>query len=235
MATALNLKPIGETDMLPTDQIIQGDATPTLQTLPSASIDLIITDPPYLVSYRDRSGRTLANDDAPEAVLPAIAEMYRVLKDGSYCIMFCGWSAIAQFSQAWEHAGFRTVGQIVWCKSYASRTWHTECRHESAYMLAKGYPAKPVAPISDVQEWQYSGNRHHPTEKAVGILTPLVRAYSKAGSIILDPFSGSGSTSVAAALNGRRYIGVELEERYCTLARARLDGVLRYRENRRAA
>jgi DNA modification methylase len=197
-------------------------------------VDLIITDPPYLVNYRDRSGRSVTNDDNPEAVLSAFPEMYRVLKDGSYCILFCGWSEIAQFSKAWTDAGFRTVGKIVWRKSYASRVWHTQCHHESAFLLAKGRPAKPYAPVSDVQEWTYSGNKVHPTEKAVEILTPLVRAYSQPGAIVLDPFSGSGSTSVAAAFEGRRYIGIEIEERYCVSARKRLAGASRYRQRKAA-
>ena len=58
--------------MLPTNQIIHGDATRTLAAFPAECVDLIITDPPYLVSYKDRSGRTIANDDEPEAVLPAL-------------------------------------------------------------------------------------------------------------------------------------------------------------------
>jgi len=220
--------------MLQINTIMQGDATETLKAMPGGAVDLIITDPPYLVNYRDRMGRTIANDDNPDAVLSAFPEMFRVLKDGSYCVLFCGWNAIDQFSKAWTDAGFRTVGNIVWRKSYASRVWHTQCRHESAWLLAKGHPAKPKAAIADVREWEYSGNRHHPTEKAVSILTPLVRAFSKPGAIVLDPFSGSGSSSVAAALEGRGYIGIELEERYCVTARKRLAGVERYRMRRAA-
>lgn len=217
------------------NQIIHGDAIQTLVTFPDRNIDLIITDPPYLVGYRDRTGRTVANDGKAEGVLPAFAEMFRTLKDDRYALVFCGWSAIDQFSKAWSGAGFRTVGHVIWRKSYASSAWHTECRHESAWLLAKGHPAKPEAPISDVLEWEYSGNKAHPTEKAVGILSPLVKAYSKPGDTVLDPFSGSGSTSVAAALAGRRYIGIELEERYCISARVRLEGVGRYLDKRRAA
>ncbi|PZR93895.1 MAG: DNA methylase, partial [Hyphomicrobiales bacterium] len=68
----------------------------------------------------------------------------------------------------------------------------------------------------------------HPTEKAVGILRPLIHAFSKPGDIVLDPFAGSGSTAVAAALSGRRYIGIELEGHYCRHARTRLAGAARY-------
>ncbi len=83
--------------------------------------------------------------------------------------------------------------------------------HESAYVLAKGRPQKPARPLTDVQRWEYTGNKAHPTEKAVGILLPLIRSFSRPGDLVLDPFSGSGSTLVAAALSGRRYFGIDLE------------------------
>jgi site-specific DNA-methyltransferase (adenine-specific) len=217
-----------------TNRIIHGEAAAQLSQMPNQCIDLIITDPPYLVGYRDRFGRTVANDQNPDGVLPAFPEMARVLRDNRYMILFCGWRAIDQFSAAWTQAGLRAVGQIFWSKNYTSSTWHTECRHESAWLLAKGFPAKPADPISDVQEWSYTGNRAHPTEKSVDILAPLVRAYSKPGDVVLDPFSGSGSTSVAAALNGRRYIEIELEESYCQYARHRLAGAVRYRQKKAA-
>lgn len=85
-----------------------------------------------------------------------------------------------------------------------------------------------------MQEWPYTGNRAHPTEKAVDILAPLVRAYSKLGDVVLDPFSGFGSTSVAAALNNRRYLGIELDAGYCQHASHRLVGVTRYRQQKAA-
>ena len=209
------------------NQIICGEAAHTLSAFPSKSIDLAVADPPYLGRYRDRYGRTLANDDNPEAVLSVYDEIYRVLKPGSYCVTFYGWTAIAGFAGAWADAGFKTVGHIVWPKSYASRRSHTLYQHESAFVLAKGWPEKPDNPISDVQPWEYSGNKEHPTEKAVSVIAPLVRSFSKPGDLVLDPFSGSGTTAVAAALNGRDYIGIELEQKYCDLARRRLAGVER--------
>jgi site-specific DNA-methyltransferase (adenine-specific) len=79
-----------------------------------------------------------------------------------------------------------------------------------------------------VRPWEYSGNRAHPTENAVSILTPLIQAFSKRGDLVLDPFSGSGSTAVASLLSGRRYIGIELEDCYCRQSRTRLAGAAKY-------
>ena len=217
------------------NQIIQGDATKLLKEVGSESVDLIVTDPPYLVNYRDRTGRSVANDDNPASVLAVFPELFRVLKPHSYLVLFCGWSAIDRFSAAWAQAGFHTMGHVVWHKPYASNARHLAYRHESAWLLTKGSPKAPLRPLPDVQAWTYSGNRSHPTEKAVEIIAPLIRSFSAPGELVLDPFLGSGTTVVAAALNGRRYLGIELEERYCELARRRIEGVERFRRIRPAA
>lgn len=211
------------------NQIIHGEAANELSKMASGSVDLVVTDPPYLVNYKDRTGRTLKNDNDADGVLPVFEPMAQVLKYNAYCICFCGWSALPKFTAAWEAAGFRIVGQIVWKKRYASRKGYTEYRHETAYVLAKGNPAKPACPISDVQDWVYSGNKRHPTEKAVEVIAPLIRCFSKSGDLVLDPFSGSGSTSVAAVLNDREFIGIELEEAHCETARGRVGGAQAYK------
>lgn len=207
------------------NQIICGNSIEVLADLPGQSIDLVVTDPPYLCNYKDRYGRRVKNDNNASGVLPVFAELYRVLKSNRYCITFCGWSAIAGFATAWEEAGFKTVGRIVWPKPYASSQGHTAYFHEMAFVLAKGFPRKPMNPIDDVQPWEYSGNRAHPTQKAVSVITLLIRAFSAPNDLVLDPFLGSGTTAVSAALNDRRYIGIELEENYCALARRRLTGI----------
>jgi site-specific DNA-methyltransferase (adenine-specific) len=210
-------------------QVIQGDCKSVLQTLPNESVDFVLTDPPYLGRYKDRFGRTLANDDNPTAVVGAYAELYRVLKRDRFCISFYGYPKLDAFVHAWTEAGFDTVGHIVWPKPYVSSSRFVGVAHESAYVLAKGRPQKPARPLADVQPWEYSGNRAHPTEKAVRVLQPLIRSFSRPGDLVLDAFSGSGSTLVAAALLGRRYFGIELEAKYVELARRRLAGVERVR------
>lgn len=213
--------------MLPENQILQGDCTQLLRELPNESVDLVLTDPPYGVRYQDRTGRTIANDHQLDPVLAAFPELFRVLKPDTFCISFYGWNRVDAFFRAWRRAGFAPVGHIVFHKSYASRRGFLEARHEQAYLLAKGRPARPATPISDVRPWEYSGNRVHPTEKAVSILTPLIESFSRPDDLVLDPFSGSGSTSVAAAKTGRRFLGIELDARYCEYARQRLAGHLR--------
>lgn len=211
------------------NQVIHGDCKQVLRTLADGSVDLVVTDPPYLALYRDRFGRTLANDDNPDAVVGAYVELYRVLKVDSFCVTFYGYPKLDAFVHAWTEAGFDTVGHIIWPKPYVSSCRFVRVAHESAYVLAKGRPRKPDRPIVDVQHWEYSGNRAHPTEKAVSVLKPLIRAFSSPGDLVLDPFSGSGSTLVSAALTGRDYLGIDVEPKYVELARRRLAGLERTR------
>lgn len=79
------------------------------------------------------------------------------------------------------------------CKPYISSTRFVGVAHESAYVLAKGRPHRPTHPLTDVQRWEYSGNKAHPTEKAITVLLPLIYSFSRVGDPVLDPFSGSGS------------------------------------------
>ena len=210
------------------NRILQGDCTQLLKSVPDNSVDFILTDPPYFVRYKDRSGRTIANDRDPQSVLGAFTDLHRTLKPDSFCVSFYGWNSVDAFFHAWKHAGFTPVGHIVWRKNYASSTGFLRACHEQAYVLAKGRPAKPSRPLDDVQPWEYTGNKVHPTEKAVSILTPLIETFSRPGNVVLDPFAGSGSTLVAAALLKRRYLGIELEPHYCQLAEKRLAGVTRH-------
>jgi DNA modification methylase len=77
-------------------------------------------------------------------------------------------------------------------------------------------------PVADVQRLLYTGNKLHPTQKAVMSLVPIVRAYSLPGDVVLDAFCGSASTCAAALLTGRKYIGIELDAEYHRAAKERM-------------
>lgn len=109
-------------------------------------------------------------------------------------------------------------------KPYASSTRFLKYQHESAHLLVKGNPRQPEKPIGDVIPWEYTGNRLHPTQKPVSALAPLIEAFSRPEDMVLDPFSGSGSSLMAAKMLGRSYIGIELDPGYHALAVKRLQG-----------
>lgn len=205
------------------NQIIHGDCLQVLRKLPDACVDFVLTDPPYLVNYKDRNGRTVPNDDNSRWIFPAFSEISRVMKPHSYCVSFYGWSRADRFLAAWKECGLRPVGHLVWVKRYASCVRHVEMRHEQAYLLAKGNPTPPNTPPPDVLPWDYTGNTLHPTQKSVLSLVRLIGAYSPAGGLVLDPFAGSGSTGAAARKLGRRFFLIEKDSRYHAAAKRRLD------------
>jgi DNA modification methylase len=205
--------------------ITQGDCIEVMREMPSNCVDFILTDPPYLVNYKDRNGRSIQNDAKSDWLKPAMREAYRVLKQDRVAVMFYGWSRIDEFFEAWKEAGFRPVGHIVFRKTYSSKTSFFSYRHEQAYLLAKGRPPLPKQPLADVIDMPYSGNKLHPTQKPVAALAPLIHSFTLLCERILDPFAGSGSTCAAAALTGREYIGIELDETYYLEASARMTRV----------
>jgi DNA modification methylase len=205
-----------------TNQILHGDCIEVMRQMPANSVDFILTDPPYLVNYRDRTGRTIQNDADDTWLNPAMAEAYRVLKQDRVAVMFYGWTKIDAFFEAWRSAGFQPVGHIVFRKNYSSKSRFLRYQHEQAFLLAKGRPPLPKQPLGDVMEMPYSGNKLHPTQKPVAVLAPLIRSFTLQGETVLDPFAGSGSTCAAALLTRRKYIGIEMDAAYYQHASDRL-------------
>jgi len=204
------------------NKIHLGDCCNVMQSIPSEAVDFILTDPPYLVNYEDRSGRTLAGDKSGAWLKPAFAQMYRVLKPGTLCVSFYGWSKTDEFYAAWKAAGFRVVGHITFPKRYTSSTRLMRYQHENAYLLAKGNPQQPAHVIGDVVDWTYSGNKLHPTQKPLSVLTPLIESFCPRGGVVLDPFAGSASTPLAARAAARQYIGIEIEPHMHQVATRRM-------------
>ena len=121
--------------------VTSGDCIEVMAAMPPASIDFILTDPPYIARYRDRTGRSLANDDNGDWLEPAFARMYRLLKPDRFCVSFYGWPKAERFLAAWRQAGFQIAGHLVFRKGYASSSRYLQYRHEQAYLLRAGLPA----------------------------------------------------------------------------------------------
>jgi DNA modification methylase len=202
--------------------VVQGNCIQVLRQFCSRSVDFALTDPPYLAHYCSRDGRRVANDDDAAWLKPAFKEIFRVLRRDSFCVSFYGWHQADKFITAWREAGFRLAGHLTFTKHYPSTERFLKYHHENAYLLAKGNPPQPTQRIPDVLEWKYSGNKLHPTQKPLCVLTPLIQSFSRPGDLVLDPFCGSGSTLLAAKLQGRSFIGIELDSAYYNIALDRL-------------
>lgn len=102
-------------------RFVLGNCIDVMARIPDNAIDFILTDPPYLVGFRDRQGRTIAGDKTDEWLQPACNEMYRVLKKDALMVSFYGWNRVDRFMSAWKNAGFSVVGHLVFTKNYTSK------------------------------------------------------------------------------------------------------------------
>ncbi|BDC49831.1 methyltransferase [Bryobacterales bacterium F-183] len=202
-----------------------GDNREILPELPSETFDLTVTDPPYLVSYAGRwgsGGEPIEGDSDPSWVLPTYSEVFRVLREDALCLTFYGWPHADVFLGAWRKAGFRPISVYAFVKRRIGLGQFTRAQHELAYLLAKGKPRRPDNAPSDVLEWAPVAKQLHPNQKPVQAISRLVAAYSSATSHILDPFSGSGTTLLAARYCALPAVGIEIEERFCEIAARQL-------------
>lgn len=209
----------------PSGVLILGDSIDKMRCIPSRCVDFILTDPPYLVNYKSRDGRSISNDINDDWLQPAFEEAFRLLKPDNFAVSFYGWSKCDRFMHAWRKAGFRMVGHFSFIKEYSSSQSFVSYCHEGAFLLIKGDPAKPENPIKDVIPFKFTGNALHPTQKPVEALRTLIRSFCPPGGTVLDPFCGSGSTAAAAIAENREFLTVEIMREYYDKAKERLEKV----------
>ena len=197
--------------------LYHGDSRELLPTMPS--VDLVITDPPYGMNfqsnYRAKKHKRIANDDQ----LPLDLIWLAINKANAAAYVFCRWDNIAAMPQP------KSV--VAWIKNNWSMgdLAHEHGRQWEACCFYAKESHEFVKRIPDVIHADRTENALHPTEKPVGLIGQLIAA--NVGETILDPFSGSGTTLLAAKLAGKRAIGIELEEKYCeTTAKRLAQGVL---------
>ena len=209
------------------NKIICGDCLEVMKGIPDNSIDFVLTDPPYGVSWQSNrrivKHDKIANDDITEWILPVYSEIFRVMSKDSLCFSFYGWPDADIFVGSWKKIGFGIKSHFSFVKNNIGLGWFSRGTHEVAYLLTKGNPQKPKKAISDVISWTGTGNELHPTQKPVGALIPILESFTEADEhIILDPFLGSGTKALACKELGRTFIGIELRQDYCEIAQRRL-------------
>ncbi len=212
----------------------QGDAVEFLKSLPSSSVDLIVTDPPYESLEKHRAiGTTtrLSHSKAssnnwfqifPNERFPELfTELYRVLKNHSHLYLFSDQETMFVVKPIAERAGFRFWKPIVWDKQKIGMGYHYRSRYEFVLFFEKGKRKLLDLGVPDVLSYPRI-HRGYPTEKPWEVSQVLITQSSLPGQIVLDPFMGSGSVGVAALRNQRRFVGNDLCQEALEVAGSRL-------------
>ncbi|OOW63293.1 adenine methyltransferase [Xanthomonas campestris pv. leeana] len=228
------------------NQLLQGDALTILPTLEANSFDALITDPPYAsggltAAARARPPSTKYCRDGGHADFVGderdqrshlkwmhlwLSECARVLKDGAPVLLFTDWRQLPLTTDALQIAGFTWRGITVWDKTEGVRPQLGRFRNQAEYIVwgSKGnMPLDRRAPVLPgvIRESVRKADKHHLTGKPTELMRQLVRI-CESGGRVLDPFVGSGTTLVAAQLEGFSGVGIEMTEQYANLARRRL-------------
>lgn len=216
---------------LPINQIINADCLEVMKTFPDKSIDLVLTDPPYGIDYQSnmrvmsKQFDKIANDNN-NSRFEAYKELWRVLKDNTVIVVFCSFKNYADDYKEIEKY-FDIKNCIIWFKGGGGIG-------DLAHSLSTDYE---MAIVGHKGQCELRGKRHgsvwksnkinpnvmsHPTEKPVDIIGKMIDTFSDPDAIVLDPFLGSGTTAVACKQLNRNYIGIEISEKYCEIARQRV-------------
>ncbi len=200
------------------NKIIQGDCIQIMKEMPSRYIDLIVTDPPYgdNVGY-GWNNKTIINNENPLINCTALVEMYRVLKLNSSLYLFTNWKHypfLTEFIS--RYTKFKIRHLVVWEKHNFGLGWAFRHQYELILVLEKGKPKYNLKNFSDVQTASHINHNksNHPHQKPVDLLMKMIEHSSKVGDLVLDPFAGSGSTGKACEKLDRKWIGIELDEKW---------------------
>lgn len=208
------------------NKIIHGDCVELLKNMPNNCIDLIITDPPYgdNVAY-GWNNKKIKNNKNPLINCLALAEFYRILKKNSSVYIFTNWKHYPFLTEfILRYTKFRIRHLVIWKKHNFGLGWAFRHQHEMILVLEKGKPKYNLKNFSDVQNATHINHnkQNHPHEKPVDLLKKIIEHSSKEGDIIFDPFCGSGSICVACQEMKRKWIGIEIDEKWVEVARSRI-------------
>lgn len=239
--------------------LYRGDALAVLAALPTASVDALITDPPYSSGGAFRGDRT---GDPTSKYVPTkevinfhptftgdnrdqraygywcslwLNECLRVVKPGGVVAVFTDWRQLPTTTDIVQAGGWVTRGVVVWDKTQGIRPTSGRYRQQAEFIVWGSNGPMPVDYTSPALPGVFTHSpfrdKVHIAGKPLGLMRDLVRIVPEGGTV-LDPFAGSGTTGLAALAEGRHFVGVELTEHYAEVAAERLRTVKRgYRDD----
>ena len=222
------------------NEIWHGKSEKLAANLPDG-INCVITDPPYGIDFESNSVRRgasadeyndkIANDGDVAAALENFTKVMGLivpkLADDADVYVFTDWTVQAEWVAALELMGLPLSMPLIWEKGSPGMgdiTYNWGCGYEVILYCKKGrrpvnHRRRAVLTIPRLP----SGKNIHPTEKPVALIEELVKVSTNPGDLIVDPYSGSGSTVVAAQRTGRSAIGIEMSKKYVTKSTQRLE------------
>jgi len=215
--------------------IVCGDCLDVMAEMPDGCVDAVVTDPPYGTEElgggygrrqnHDPEGRfgrkiEIENDGDQSAIENAMTRI-SVVATNAWCIIFCAARKRYEATNVLVAAGLTPFGELIWDKARPGLGYTIRYSHETAMVLKRGEPERHSVALSVIRVPAH-GTPIHPHAKPIELMKPIIAFASGIGNIVFDPFCGIGSTCEAAKRLGRRYIGIELDEDYCRIARARI-------------
>ena len=207
-----------------------GDCLDILPQLGAGSVDAVVTDPPYGIAYisgmrkPETSFGLMNSDDITNAAW--LIFVPRIIKIGGAIYCFSRWDVLGIWKHLFEFFGLSVKNCIVWDKEQGGMgdlSGSYSPSHEMILLATRGkHLLNGNRPKDVIRIQRMSGQRVHPTEKPIELMRELILNSTDAGTTILDPFMGSGTTGVACVQTGRKFIGIEIEPKYFDIAVKRI-------------
>ena len=212
--------------------LLQGDCVQLLEKIPDASIDAIITDPPYFLGMTHNGQKACFNDltIAKPFYTMLFTEYKRVLKTNGAVFFFTDWRGYAFYYPIFDRI-LHAQNCLVWDKLGRPSQCFYGYGHELilfAGQIKKSYTSNVIKGIKafnqlTAEELAKNCGRVHPTQKPIKLIERLITDATVFDNVVLDSFMGSGTTGVACINTGRRFIGMELDENYFEIAKKRIE------------
>jgi len=222
------------------------DSLSLMKELENGSVDLVLTDPPYIIS-KPSGFKSVKNGvqrfsvstehgewDKPENFSledlgDSINEYYRVLKKHGTMITFCDLWKISDVKRMMEEAGFKQIRLIEWIKTNpvplnSKRNYLSNAREVALLGVKVSKPTFNSSYDNGVYQFPicHEKGRFHSTQKPYMLMWSLIEKHSETGDVVLDTFAGAATTLLAAKNSGRKYIGCELDKEFFIKAEKRL-------------
>jgi len=225
---------------LPINQIVFGDCVEEMKKLPADIGDLVVSDPPYGMGYESRLrsesfGKIEGDGKNNQIVSWSLAQCNRVLKNNTHIYWFTHWAGMPRFAKYLDYWGFDIKNCIVGKRaghSCGSLDYSFSPSYEMILFAHKGkrkFNETTIKRLSDgngyvrrfddLIDWlpvnEPSKNMmFHPTQKSLELIEFFILLSSNEGDVVIDPFSGSGITAIAAWDLKRKFICYEINEEY---------------------